>query len=51
VVELACPLHHPMACGHLTREHSFLSGAALSHHTTVGGGTFLRGVKHLGLDF
>jgi hypothetical protein len=29
---LACPLHHPMACGHQTRGQVLLSGAVLIHH-------------------
>jgi hypothetical protein len=37
---LAYPLHHPMICGCQTRGHGFPSGAALSHRTAVGGGTF-----------
>jgi hypothetical protein len=47
---LACPLHHPMICGRQMRGQSFMSGAALSYHAVVGGGTFLGGVKPLGLD-
>jgi hypothetical protein len=47
---LACPLHHPTAYSRQTRGQSFLLGAALSHHVTVGGGTFPGGVKPLGLD-
>jgi hypothetical protein len=42
---LAYPLHRPMVCGRQTRGQSFLSGAALSHCATVGGGAFPRGMK------
>jgi hypothetical protein len=44
------PLHRPMVCGCQMRGHSFLSGAALSHHTTMGGGAFSRGAEPPGLD-
>jgi hypothetical protein len=47
---LARPLHHPMVCSCSMRGQSFLPDAVLSHHTTVGGGTFLRGAKAPGLD-
>jgi hypothetical protein len=35
---LVCPLHHPMVYSHQTRGQGFLSGTALSHRATVGGG-------------
>jgi hypothetical protein len=38
---LACSLHYPMVYSRQTRGQSFLSGASLTHHVTVGGGTFL----------
>jgi hypothetical protein len=44
---LACPLHHPMACGCQTRGHGFLSGATLSHHAAVSGAA-IPGVGRLG---
>jgi hypothetical protein len=47
---LACPLHRRTACSHQSRGYNFLSGAALSHHVAVGGGTFPVGAKPLGLD-
>jgi hypothetical protein len=47
---LAALLHRPTVCGHQTRGQSFLSGAALSHRTTVSGGAFLGGAKSPGLD-
>jgi hypothetical protein len=47
---LACPLHRSTAYSHQTRGQSFLLGAALSCRAVVGGGTFLGGVKPLGLD-
>jgi hypothetical protein len=50
VDRLACPLHRPTVCDHQTRGQSLQSGAALSHHATVGGGAFPGGVKSLGLD-
>jgi hypothetical protein len=37
---LACPLHRPTTCSHLSRGQSFLSGAALSHRVALGGGAF-----------
>jgi hypothetical protein len=42
---LACSLHRPMVCGWLTWVQSFLTGAALSHRTALGGGTFLEGAN------
>jgi hypothetical protein len=42
---LACSLHRPMVCGWLTWVQSFLIGAALSHRTALGGGTFLEGAN------
>jgi hypothetical protein len=42
---LACPLHHRTVYGRQTRGQSFLSGAALFHHATVGGGAFLGGAN------
>jgi hypothetical protein len=50
VDRLACPLHYPIVYGRQTRGQGFLSGATLSHHTAVGGGAFLRGVKPPSLD-
>jgi hypothetical protein len=47
---LAALLHRPTVCGHQTRGQSFLSGAALSHRTTVSGGAFPGGAKSPGLD-
>jgi hypothetical protein len=47
---LACPLHSPIVCGWQMRVHSFLIGAALSHHATAGSNTFLGGVKPPGPD-
>jgi hypothetical protein len=47
---LVCPLHHPMACDHQMRGQSLLSDVASSHRATVGGGAFLGGAKHPGLD-
>jgi hypothetical protein len=32
VDELACSLHHCMACNRQTRGHGFLPGVVLSHH-------------------
>jgi hypothetical protein len=42
---LAYPLHCPTVYGRQTRGQGFLSGAALSHHATVGDGAILGGVK------
>jgi hypothetical protein len=42
--------YHPTACSHQSRERSFLLGAALFHHATVGSGTFPRGAMPPGLD-
>jgi hypothetical protein len=50
VDRLAYPLHRHTVYGRQTRGQSFLSGAALSYHTVVGGGAFLGGVKSLCLD-
>jgi hypothetical protein len=36
-------LHHPTACSHLTRGHTFLSGATSSYRAVVGGRIFSRG--------
>jgi hypothetical protein len=47
---LACPLCRPTACNRQSSGQSFLSGAALSHHAVVGGGTFLDGLKPPGMD-
>jgi hypothetical protein len=50
---LACPLHCPTACSCQMRLQSFLSGAALSHHGTMGGGAILGrggGARPSGLD-
>jgi hypothetical protein len=44
---LACYLHRPTVCGHQTRGQSFLSGTALSHHITLGSGTFPVGARPL----
>jgi hypothetical protein len=49
-VEGRCPLHHPMTCSRQSRGHSFLPGATLSHHATVGGDAFLGGVNPPDLD-
>jgi hypothetical protein len=38
---LAYALQRPMVYGHQMRGENFLSGAALSHCTILGGGTFL----------
>jgi hypothetical protein len=38
---LACSLHCLTVCDRQTKGYDFLSGAALSHHTAVGGGAFL----------
>jgi hypothetical protein len=46
---LAYPLHRSMVYDRQVRGQSFLSGAALSHHITVGSCAFL-GVKSPGLD-
>jgi hypothetical protein len=46
---LACPLHRPTVYDHQAREQS-LSGAALSHRATMGGGAFPRGAKPPCLD-
>jgi hypothetical protein len=47
---LACPLHHPMAYSHQTREHSLLQGVVLSRHCS--GRCHLSGdVKLPGLEF
>jgi hypothetical protein len=45
VDRLAYPLHCPTTCSRQTRGQSFLLGAALSHHATVVGGTFLGGAR------
>jgi hypothetical protein len=37
---IACPQHRPIVYSHQTREQSFLSDAALSHHAALGGGAF-----------
>jgi hypothetical protein len=50
VNELACFLHHPMACSWQTWVQCFLTGAALSCHAAVVGGAFPGGAKPLGLD-
>jgi hypothetical protein len=50
VDRLSCPLHCPTTYSRQTRGQSFLSGAALCHCVAVAGGTFLGGVKPLGLD-
>jgi hypothetical protein len=47
---LACPLHHPMVYSREMRGHNFLSGAALSNHVVVVGGTFPGGTRPSGLD-
>jgi hypothetical protein len=47
---LAFPLNHPVAYCRQSWGQNFLSGVALYHHAAVGGGTFLGGVKPLGLD-
>jgi hypothetical protein len=47
---LVCPLHRPTAYNCQLRGQSFLSCAALSHHAAVGGGAFLRCVRHPVLD-
>jgi hypothetical protein len=47
---LTCYLHYPMVCDHQMRGESFLFGAALSYHVTVGGVTFPGGAKPPGLN-
>jgi hypothetical protein len=47
---LAFLLHCPMTCSNQMREQGFLPGAALSHHTTVGGGAFSRDARPPGFD-
>jgi hypothetical protein len=44
---LAYPLHRPMVCDHQMRGHSFLSDAAPSHRTVVGGDAFSRDATQL----
>jgi hypothetical protein len=50
VDRLACSLHRPTVYSHQKGDQSFLTGAAPSHHTTVGSGAFPRDAKLPGLD-
>jgi hypothetical protein len=47
---LTYPLHRPTVYGRQTRGQSFLSNYVMSHHATIGSGTFLGGVKPPGFD-
>jgi hypothetical protein len=47
---LACTPHRPTACNCQMRGQIFLSGAALSHHATMGSGAFPGGARPPGLD-